>query len=622
MSKNSNSRKRAREAKMRLEQESLDGPRHVVVIGGGVAGLATATLLAQQGHKVTLVEKNAEVGGRAGSWAQDGFRWDTGPSWYLMPEVFDQYYRLLGKTVAEELELVRLDPAYAVWGGPHHANRPVLIRSGRAEVQQLFESLEAGAGTRVGRYLDSASKVYQLALRRFLYNRFDPPGIVSAFARPDVLMVAPRLVPQLIGTLHTYVARRFSHPTLQKILDYPAVFLGSSPYRTPAMYHLMSHLDLDDGVYYPQGGFTTFVESLRQGAEQAGVTILTDTEAEAIKTMNTHSMTVYTAKPSGHIQRFADSLRWTIGPAHPVLHSAWRGIGALGRALFGARSRSGLLQPDEVVTGVRVRTNSGNPYVLPASAVVGAYDLHHLERRLLPPRLRTYGPRYWKKRTPGPGALVLLLGVRGELPQLQHHNLLFAEQWKSGFSAIFGADPYIPDPASLYICKPSATDPSVAPPGHENLFVLVPGPADVVIDDGSIQNPGALGFGGASESASPASVVAARVVAQISEWTGIEDLAERIVVQKILTPADFAADVHAWRGTALGQAHTLRQSAMFRTRNRSRKVGGLFYAGSSTLPGIGLPMCLISAELATRAVANLRGDGPLSRGDLNPQKRS
>ncbi|WP_231887293.1 FAD-dependent oxidoreductase, partial [Dietzia timorensis] len=70
----------------------------VVVIGGGVSGLATAALLARRGHAVTLVEKNPTLGGRAGSRESGGFRWDTGPSWYLMPEVFAQFYSLLGMT--------------------------------------------------------------------------------------------------------------------------------------------------------------------------------------------------------------------------------------------------------------------------------------------------------------------------------------------------------------------------------------------------------------------------------------------------------------------------------------------------------------------------------------------
>ena len=90
---------------------------------------------------------------------------------------------------------------------------------------------------------------------------------------------------------------------------------------------------------------------------------------------------------------------------------------------------------------------------------------------------QTYPDTYWAKATPGPSAVLLHLGVKGELPQLEHHTLLFAKDWRSGFDAIFGAEPHAPDPASLYVCKASGVDSAVAPEGHENLFVLVPSTA-------------------------------------------------------------------------------------------------------------------------------------------------
>jgi phytoene dehydrogenase-like protein len=131
--------------------------------------------------------------------------------------------------------------------------------------------------------------------------------------------------------------------------------------------------------------------------------------------------------------------------------------------------------------------------------------------------------------------------------------------------------------------------------GCESLFVLVPVPADVT-----------LGRGGVDGDGDPAiEKVADAAIDQIASWASVPDLRSRIVVRRTFGPADFADDFNAWSGGALGPAHTLRQSALFRTGNVSRKVSGLYYAGASTLPGIGLPMCLISAELV---VKHLRGD--------------
>jgi phytoene desaturase len=225
--------------------------------------------------------------------------------------------------------------------------------------------------------------------------------------------------------------------------------------------------------------------------------------------------------------------------------------------------------------------------------VVTAADLHHVESDLLPPDLRERSPGWWARRDPGPGGVLVMLGVRGRVPQLPHHALFFAADWEENFGAI--AAGRVPDPASLYVCTPSRTDPSVAPPGHENLFLLVPVPADPGLGRG-----GEDGMGDAAVEA-----VADAAIDRVAAWAGVPDLRDRIVVRRTVGPGDFAADLSSWSGGMLGPAHTLRQSAMFRAGNRSRRVAGLLHAGGSTIPGVGLPMCLISAELAVKRV---RGD--------------
>ena len=259
-----------------------------------------------------------------------------------------------------------------------------------------------------------------------------------------------------------------------------------------------------------------------------------------------------------------------------------------------------------VARGVEYTDAAGTKHTLNADTVVSAADLHHTETTMLAPSEQTYPASYWAKKIPGPSALLLYLGVKGELPELEHHTLLFMKDWHEGFEAIFGKEPSVPEPASLYICKPSGVDPNVAPEGHENVFVLVPIPADPSIGHGHIDGDAA------GESDPRIEQLADKVIAQISEWTGVPDLAERITVRRTLAPGDFADDLNAWRGTALGPAHTLKQSAFFRAGNVSKKVKGLYYVGGSTIPGIGLPMCLISAEVL---VKRLRGDtsaGPLA----------
>jgi phytoene desaturase len=191
--------------------------------------------------------------------------------------------------------------------------------------------------------------------------------------------------------------------------------------------------------------------------------------------------------------------------------------------------------------------------------------------------------------------------VRGELPQLAHHTLLFTRDWEEGVRAIYGADPHIPDPASIYVCRPSATD-DVAPAGHENLFVLIPVPADTSIGSGGLDGDG--------DPRVEETVDAA--IDQLAGWCGIPDLRERIVLRRSIGPQDFEREYGAWKGGALGPAHTLRQSAFLRGANASSSVDGLLYAGATTIPGIGLPMCLISAELVIKRLRDDRSAGPLA----------
>ena len=141
-----------------------------VVVGGGIAGLATAALLARDGYDTTLVEARDALGGRAGSWECDGFRFDTGPSWYLMPDAFDHFFRLMGTTAAEQLDLVDLDPGYRIYS--EGIPEPIELRKSRADNVALFESIEPGAGAALERYLDSAKSVYALADQKFLHTTF------------------------------------------------------------------------------------------------------------------------------------------------------------------------------------------------------------------------------------------------------------------------------------------------------------------------------------------------------------------------------------------------------------------------------------------------------------------
>lgn len=503
------------------------------VIGAGVAGMATAALLAREGYEVTVLERLGTYGGRAGSELIDGFRFDTGPSWYLMPDAFDHFFALFGKRTEDVLDLRPLTPAYRLFPQAH---TPVDVPSGRDEAAALFESIEPGAGAQLHAYLDTAREAYDLALENFLYTNFN--------AVKPLLGVRGhlgKLARYLTQPLDSFVASRFSDVRLRQMLTYPAVFLSSHPHRTPSMYHLLSHTDLVQGVQYPQGGFKAVMDALYALAVEQGVRFEFGAEAGAIM-------------------------------------------------FEGGRA-----------TGVSLIDGSA----VPSDITISCADLHHTETRLLPKAKRTYDETWFAPRDPGLGTVLVMLGVRDKLPQLAHHNLLFSRDWAPDFDAVFDG-PVASRPLgasqSIYVSKPSATDPSVAPEGCENLFVLVPVPAAEDIGHGDMYR---------GEASPQVQRIVDAAVAQVASWCDVPDLSERILVRKTLGPADFAGRYHAWSGGAIGPAHTLRGSAFLRGSNASRKLDGLYYAGATTTPGVGVPMCLISAENVLKRVRGDRSAGPL-----------
>lgn len=493
----------------------------VVIIGGGIGGLTSAALLARAGYKVELYEASSQVGGRAGYFSEQGFSFDTGPSWYLMPKVFERTYKLLGSSVSKELELTQLSPAYKVF---FESSKPITITGNEAIDIETFEAIEPGAGAALKRYINEGDSIYELSLKYFLYTNFTR---LSEFMRLNILRHGPRMLRLALTPLHRHVARYVADSRLQRILEYPMVFLGSSPFSAPAIYSLMSALDFREGVFYPKGGLYSIIQSIEALAQKAGVTIHRESEVSKIRVVN--------GKAKG------------------------------------------------------IELADGN--TIEADIVISNADVHHTETQLLEQPYRSYPERYWKKQEAGVSALLMYVGVKGDLPMLEHHNLLFVDSWHENFSAIY-RDHTIPHPASMYVCNPSKSD-SVAPAGHENLFILVPLPT------------------GVSLTVDEQTKLADDYFDQFAETINEPDLKNRVVYWKLFGPNEFITRFHAHQASALGASHVLRQSALFRTTNKSKKVSNLFFVGGSTIPGIGLPMCLISAELAFERITGKKPELPL-----------
>lgn len=484
----------------------------VIIIGGGIGGLSTAIYLARAGYKVSLYEKNDHVGGRASLMKENGYTFDMWPSWYLMPDVFERFYEQVGENIHDHLQLTKLAPSYRIFFTPQ--NRIVDVAANLEKDLATFEKIEKWVTPKFKEYLRRASYQYTVAMNKFVYRNYD--SLLDFFSW-DTFIDGIKL--NVFQKMSSYVKRFFKTEEMQKIVSYPLLFLGTSPYDALAIYALMSHVDFAQGVWYPQGGLYEIIRSLKNIAEKNGVEIHVNAPVKNIVTV------------------------------------------------------------DKRVTGIEL--NDGRK--INADIVVSNADMWFTETHMLREEEQTYPESYWKKKTLAPSAYILYLGIDGKLPMLTHHNLIFTKDRKQNFAEIFDS-PVLPSDPSMYICKPSETDPSVAPEGKENIFVLVPCAPWLVLTDEQEE------------------LYTKKVLEMIADVCHIPDLLERIEYQKLFHMKDFEQRYNAYKGTALGIAHTFMQTSLFRPNNYSKKVKGLYYTGAYTNPGIGTQMAIISGELTMQRI--------------------
>lgn len=492
-----------------------------IVIGGGIGGLAIACMLAKKGHDVTLMEKNNDFGGRARLYKRDGFVFDMGPSWYMMPEIFQRFFDLMGENISDYMDLVRLSPSYRVFIEGSGNNYD--FYSDMQKNIDLFESLEKGAGAKLKEYIDITGYQYNIARNEFMYKNYD--SIFDFFNKR--IMTEGRKLP-LFSKVSSIIERRFSNEVLRKVLQFQTVLLGTAPHDTPGIYTLMNHVDFVNGVWYPQGGIYKIIDALVDIAKKNGVKMMPNTPVERINVEN------------------------------------------------------------GTTKGVRA---NGIDYS--ADIVVCNADMEHADSVLLDKKYRMRSPGSWDRMVMAPSAFIMYIGMKDKVPTLEHHNLLFAKDWNKNFSQIFKR-PERPNSPSLYICAPSKTDPSVAPEGKENLFVLVPVAAGLSFSEAEKES------------------YKDQIISFIESHMNIPNFKNRIEFADLYTIDNFRKDYNAFKGTALGPAHTLGQTAIYRPNNINKKVKNLYYVGAGTNPGIGMPICLISAELAYKRIYDITDHKPLS----------
>ena len=244
--------------------------KKVIVIGAGFSGLSTATELASKGYEVEIFEKNEQAGGRARVFQEKGFTFDMGPSWYWMPDIFDQYFERFGKKTSDYYTLKRLDPSYSVVLSDQEV---VDMPADYQQLRDLFESIEPGAANALDRFLEQAAYKYKVGIQEFVWK---PSIRMTEFLSLRLLVDAIRM--DVFQSFYTHVRKYFKSSTLLKLMEFPILFLGAISQNTPAMYSLMNFAEIKLGTWYPMGGMHMIVKGMVELAKSKGVQIRLNTQ--------------------------------------------------------------------------------------------------------------------------------------------------------------------------------------------------------------------------------------------------------------------------------------------------------------------------------------------------------
>jgi phytoene desaturase len=488
----------------------------VVVIGSGIGGLSAAIHLAATGRGVIVLEQAGQVGGKMGELRQAGFRWDTGPSLITMRPAFDDLFAAAGRRLEDYLDLQPVEPITRCFFSDGKT-----LDISRELPRMLEQLLSFGSAEAEGylAFLAYVARLYRITSPIFIYDQ--PPRLRSLrkVSLSDVLRFDG------LRTMSRAIEGFVSSPHLRQVLGMFATYVGASPYLAPATLNVIAHVELNQGVWYPQGGVYRIAEAFSRLAGELGVEVRMGCRVQSIEV------------------------------------------------------HQGRLQ------GVRLASGDH----LPASAVIANLDVATVYKQLLPPEpMFLRRKRALQQIQPSCSAFVLLLGVRGEHPELAHHNEFFSSDYRREFEEIFshGVPPSEP---TLYVSITSKTTPQDAPAGSENWFVQINVPA---------LSPAWDWQRGASDYAAQ--------VLDLLALRGV-DIRSQVIYQKIITPQDVQDLTAARRGALYGASSNNRWAAFRRPHNRCPDLKGLYFAGGTTHPGGGVPMVTLSGKVASQLLLKDEG---------------
>lgn len=493
----------------------------VVVIGGGLAGISSACVLAARGHRVTLLEKNDWVGGKAASLEAEGYRFDMGPTILTLPSILQRVFAEAGKRLEDYLDLRPLDPQWRCFFDGV-ANGETTTLDLVADVDAMRRNLDAFTGSPASgagyqRFIEMSKNLHGISDRFFFWksvggltDTFDVGSSFSAAVLKDVLSL------KMGRSVASVVRSHVPDARAAQMMDHFTQYVGSAPDQSPAVLCSIAHMQTDEGIWYPVGGTRAVPIALQRLAEEVEVEIRTKTDVRSIRT------------------------------------------------------REGVVE--SVVTAADEQID--------CDAVVSNCDAVRTYRELLGGKA---AERFERKRVyePACSGVVFYWGLKRRYEQLLHHNFIFSRDAEEEFDTIYRRGEPAPDPTA-YVCAPAISEPAVAPPGGEALYVLVHTPYLRPHHDWKQMLPAYRQV----------------VLDKLERTAGLEGLANAICFESTLTPEDIHHRYRVLDGAIYGLASHGKYLGAFKPGNRRKDVQGLYLAGGAAHPGPGMPMVLMSGWIA------------------------
>ena len=506
----------------------------VVVVGGGLGWLAAAAVAAARGHRVTLLDKNPWLGGKAAVLHLDApdqsgrFRFDMGPTILTVPRVLRRIFAEAGRDLARELPLIRLDPQWRCFFDD--GTRIDLLENVdrmAAEMDRFAPGRAMGEGYR--RLQAEAEKLHGVSERFFFWRSVEGMSDTLDFRanlNPDTLRDVLSL--KMGRTVAKVIRGHVPDARLAQMLDHYCQYVGSSPYLAPAVLTSIANMQAAEGVWYPVGGTRAVAEALARLAAELGAELRTAVEVTGFD----------------------------------IEHGAIKGV---------------------IAGGERIACD----------AVISNMDAIRTYRELVGGQpARKYGRKGFE---PACSGVVLYLGLRRRYDHLAHHCFVFSRDAEEEFEAIYKRGEPAPDPTA-YLAATSFSDDTSAPPGGEALYVLVHTPYLRPHHDWSRMFP----------------AYRQRILDKLKRTAGMEDIEERIVAERHLTPMDIHQRYKVLDGAIYGLASHGAFTGAFKPGNRSKVVKGLYLCGGAAHPGPGMPMVMMSGWIAADSLDRDRGGRGMS----------